>query len=205
MKRSEMRGYLSGAVSPGLRFAPSGLRFAGLIRNNARSQNHMQKREHYLSMRRRYQPDAVKLAIVAESPPESGKYFYNPDGLVSEPLFSAFAKQLELKPSSKDEGLLAFQAKGWLLVDATYEPVNGYSDNLRNATILRDYPNLRTDLSELAAPRVVLVKANVCRILEPRLLGDGFNVINRGRSISFPSHGQQSKFRDQFASVVMGE
>jgi hypothetical protein len=33
-------------------------------------------------MSRRYEPDVVRLAIVEESPPASGLYFYNPTGVV---------------------------------------------------------------------------------------------------------------------------
>jgi hypothetical protein len=37
-------------------------------------------RNAYLSMRRRYEPDVVRLVIITESPPASGLYFYNPTG-----------------------------------------------------------------------------------------------------------------------------
>ncbi len=48
------------------------------------------QRSDYLSLRRAFEPMGV---IVAESPPISGKYFYDPDGEVSEPLFNALMKQ----------------------------------------------------------------------------------------------------------------
>src|ERR1039458_10743531 len=38
------------------------------------------QRSEYLSFRRKFEPATVKLVIVAESPPASGKYFYNPKG-----------------------------------------------------------------------------------------------------------------------------
>jgi hypothetical protein len=41
-------------------------------------------RNAYLSMRRRYEPNVIRLAIVAKVAPESGLYFYNPTGVVSE-------------------------------------------------------------------------------------------------------------------------
>ncbi len=47
-----------------------------------------------LSLRRELEPTGVSLVIVAESPPISGKYLYNPDGKVSEPLFNALMKLL---------------------------------------------------------------------------------------------------------------
>jgi hypothetical protein len=42
---------------------------------------------------------------------------------------------------------------------------------------------------------IVLVKANVCALLEPVLVSHGFPVLNRGKKIPFPSNGQQGKFR----------
>jgi hypothetical protein len=163
------------------------------------------ERADYLAFRRQYQPASPRLIIVAESPPFSGKYFYNPDGAVTEPLFSAVIKQIGVKPVSKQLGLRRLQETGWLLVDATYEPVNGYTDAKKEMVIVRDYPQLRDDLTNLTpgrSARIVLIKVNVCRLLEARLSGDGFDVINRGKLIPFPSTGQQEKFRSGFADVV---
>jgi hypothetical protein len=82
-------------------------------------------RSDYIAYRSKFTPAIVKLVIVAESPPASGKYFYNPAGAISEPLFAALMKQLGISPTTKEQGLREFQYKGWVLVDTTYEPVNG--------------------------------------------------------------------------------
>ncbi len=164
-------------------------------------------RQTYLSMRRQYQPDLVKLVIVAESPPTSGKYFYNPAGSTGEPLFAAMMQQLQVFPVSKEIGLREFQGRGWILVDATYEPVNilNLPKRKREKVIERDYTLLRDDLSSLLPNKstpLVLIKENVCRLLEPRLKQDGFNVLNRGRVIYFPASGQQKQFQQQFKAAL---
>jgi hypothetical protein len=46
----------------------------------------------YLSLRSRYEPENIRLVIIAESPPASGLYFYNPTGARSEPLFAALMR-----------------------------------------------------------------------------------------------------------------
>jgi hypothetical protein len=161
-------------------------------------------REAYLSFRRQYQPDVVKLVIVAESPPASGRYFYNPAGSVGEPLFAAIMKQLEFSPTNKEDGLREFQRRGCVLVDATYEPVNALRSSGRNEVIERDYPVLRADLESLISDRstpVVLIKTNVCQLLEPKLKQSSFNVLNCGRVIYFPSTGRQKDFERQFKIV----
>ena len=49
---------------------------------------------------------------------------------------------------------------------------------------------------------LVLIKANVCRILEPLLSKDGFSVLNGGRAVYFPSNGRQMEFKKQFSDVL---
>lgn len=164
-------------------------------------------RDEYLTLRACYEPAQVELAIVAESPPASGRYFYDPTGAITEPLFSALMKRVGVSPATKDAGLLAFQSRGWILVDATYEPVNSLGARQRDKVIMRDHPMLVADLRRLASRRafpIILVKANVCRLLEPILKDAGFDVINAGRCIYFPSSGQQGRFHEQFDAVVVG-
>jgi len=163
------------------------------------------KRGEYLALRRVYQPATVRLAIVAESPPASGKYFYNPSGAVTEPLFAAMMRQLRCSPATKEQGLEMFRQGGWVLVDATYQPVNNLSDTGRNKVIADDYPTLRADLNDLMFDRkapVILIKANVCRLLESKLTEDRFEVLNRRRVVSFPSNGRQNEFHKQFGSIL---
>jgi hypothetical protein len=164
------------------------------------------KRGEYLDLRRRFEPQPVRLVIIAESPPASGLYFYNPTGARSEPLFAALMKQIGFLPSTKEEGLREFQRRGWVLVDATYEPVNkGLPNSSRDKVIERDYPLLLDDLARLTPDRsspLILIKANVCRLLNPRLVRDGFDVVNGDRAVPFPSTGQQKKFQQQFAAIL---
>ena len=163
----------------------------------------MQDRDYYFSFRQKYEPENLKLVIVAESPPASGLYFYDPLGKISEPLFAALMRQIACSPSSKEEGLAELRRKGWLLVDATYEQVD--KSKRRDETIVRDYPLLCEDLTRLSPDKavpLVLVKANVCSLLGPRLQADGFKVVNQGRDVYFPSHGNQSKFHQQFSALI---
>jgi hypothetical protein len=51
-------------------------------------------RAEYLDLRQRYEPESTRLVIIAESPPASGRYFYDPAGAPSEPLFAALMRQL---------------------------------------------------------------------------------------------------------------
>jgi hypothetical protein len=163
------------------------------------------KRDEYLDLRRPYVPERISLVIIAESPPASGRYFYNPAGATSEPLFTALMKQLRFSPVSKEEGLRKFQRRGWVLVDATYEPVNQLTGSSRDRVIERDYPLLCDDLATLISDRsipLVLIKKNVCKELEPKLVHDGFKVLNLGKGVPFPSTGRQKEFHQQFGAIL---
>jgi hypothetical protein len=165
------------------------------------------QRDQYLSMRRKFEPATVTLVIVAESPPVGGKYLYDPAGKVSEPLFDALIKQLGIQPKTKIDGLREFQSRGWVLVDATYEPVNAPDKTDKDLVIARDYQELCGDLKRLLAGHwreipLILIKSNVCRMLEPKLNEDGFKVLNKGRIVPFPSHGHQPVFDRRFREIV---
>jgi hypothetical protein len=164
-------------------------------------------RTEYMRLRAPYLPQHRKIVFVLESPPKSGLYFYNPDGRVSEPLFSAMMKDvIDIKPKSKEEGLCEFANRGLLLIDATYTPVN--HDHLtlgeRNKLILEDLPVLIEELRRFVGPTtgVVLIKANVCALFDPILTTQGFPILNRGRVIPFPSNGQQNRFRGAVREVL---
>jgi hypothetical protein len=112
-----------------------------------------------------------------------------------------------LSPVTKEGGLQALKEKGWVLVDATYEHVDRLtkeSELDRDEVIVRDYEFLVADLERLMAGRsvpVILIKANVCRVLEPLLSDRGFKVLNAGASVYFPSNGRQTDFKKQFSVV----
>lgn len=164
-------------------------------------------RDEYLRYRTPYLPQNRKIIFVLESPPKSGLYFYNPEGKVAEPLFGAMMKDvIGTMPSTKDHGLREFASRGFLLVDATYTPVNHdhLSAEQRNKRILEDLPILVDELRGYMSPDtgIVLVKANVCALLEPALVAHGFPILNRGTVIPFPSTGQQNRFRKAVREVL---
>jgi len=107
---------------------------------------------------------------------------------------------LGIKSKTKGEGLQEFSGRGYMLIDATYAPVNEIKSKLkRNEAIMQDYEGLKKDLTTLGAmdkfTPVVLIKANVHELFTNILRVDGFNVINGSTVIPFPSSGQQNNFR----------
>lgn len=162
-------------------------------------------KDYYIQLRDKYHPDALKLIFLLESPPVSGKYFYDDQGKTTEPLFSAIMKLLRYKPSNKRDGLHFFKTKGYILVDVTYKQVNKLKGKERDETILSDYDELIVDLENICTAKdtpILIVKANVCKLYNEKLKSEGYNVINKGTIIPFPSHGQQNRFNSVASKVL---
>jgi hypothetical protein len=159
----------------------------------------------YKEMREAYRPERINAIFVLESPPKSGKYFYNPDGAVGEQLFRAMMKFIKVEPPTKQDGLRAFKDQGFIVVDASYAPVNDFKGKAGDEAILREYDSLPRDLDLLNPNKdvpLILVKANVYKLLGKHLREAGFRVINNDIKIPFPGSGRQKEFIDKLAAVV---
>lgn len=159
----------------------------------------------FISLRNKYIPSELKVVFVLESPPEGHGYFYNPKGKVSEVLFKAFMKLLNFCPITKEEGLKKLMDNGWLLVNPIYKPVNKLPDKEANKLILDNYSNFKKDLISLGVNKdtsIILVKSNICKLLELPLKDDGFNVINNSLVIPFPLHYHLNNFNDKILSLL---
>lgn len=159
----------------------------------------------FISLRNKYIPSELKVVFVLESPPEGHGYFYNPKGKVSEVLFRAFMKLLNFYPITKEEGLKKLMENGWLLVNPIYKPVNKLPDKEANRLIIDNYSNFKKDLISLGVNKdtsIILVKSNICKLLESPLKDDGFNVINNNLVIPFPLHYHLNNFNDKIQSLL---
>lgn len=154
-------------------------------------------KDYYLKLRNHHFPSDLRTIFILESPPESGKYFYDETGKVTEPLFKAMMILLNFSPETKKDGLLLFQKTGHFLVDATYKPINKLRGRVRNEAIMADYESLLMEIKRLNSikkPDIILVKANICKLLAKKLNSEGFNIKNENVVIPFPSTGQQNNF-----------
>jgi len=160
----------------------------------------------YISLRNQYIPKKIKTIFVLESPPEGHGYFYDPRGRVSEVLFRAFMKAvLNFNPITKDEGLRKLASEGYLLVNPIYKPVNKMADKEADKLILGNYKNFTKDLDSLIDNKktpIILIKSNICRLLEKPLLVDGYNVVNNGTMIPFPLHYHMNTFIDRLKPLL---
>ncbi len=163
----------------------------------------------YIEERNKYIPRRIKAVFVLESPPERGVgYFYQEEGRVSELLFKTFMKTfLNFSPETKVVGLRQFAEAGYIVVDPIYEPVNKLPDKVADKKILQNYNNFKKDLENLLGKEksktpIILIKANIYRLLEKPLLEDGFNVVNKGVVIPFPMHYHAKVFEEKIGKLI---
>jgi len=74
----------------------------------------------------------------------------------------------------------AFQRRGCLLVDATYRPLDGLNEEMREKDILKSYPALLVELSKVFPDKsaaITVMRASVRKALEHMLRNDGLTVL----------------------------
>jgi hypothetical protein len=151
----------------------------------------MHESNYYHRLKSEWTPDEISLVWLFESPPVSGKYFYDVSGRVTETLFSNLMKLYGWEPKTKTEGLSLFRNAGLVLWDGTYTQVNHATRKDRVKIIAADYPELKASI-----PRkpIVIGAVTVLDAIGGKLVADGFDVLNNGVRLPFPGFGQQGKF-----------
>ncbi|MEE9447388.1 MAG: hypothetical protein V3V09_05480 [Arenicellales bacterium] len=166
----------------------------------------MHNKAYYKKLRKQWAPDTPRLIVIAESPPADGDYIYKAKGSRRESLFMELLIQLfGVVPKNKADGLRAMQQWGIVLLDATYTPLYDLKPKAKNQALVKSLPALMKELNTFKQAKqtpIILIKKNVCDLLEGPLLGEGFNVVNDGAMVPFPGSGQQGKFRSAFSKIL---
>jgi len=148
-------------------------------------------------LRKYYRPDRVRILFVGESPPASGRFFYQADsGLhraVRETFFRAF-------PSLRNtEFLGSFCSLGCYLVDLCGEPVDNMTGDARRHACIRGEACLAQEIRALRPQTIVTVvrsiRANVRRAQEQA----GWS----GRHLELPYPGRWRRHRVKFEQLLV--
>lgn len=151
----------------------------------------------YQVLRDKYFPAKTKIVFILESPPAGHGYVYDSSGHTGEVLFRSFMKLIGFKPDTKERGLQELQKLGVVLTNPIYEPVNKLPEKEADIKIIENYDTFVRELTRLTSQKlvpVILVKSNICRLLEGPLVSDGFTVLNDGVMVPFPMHFHEKAF-----------
>lgn len=105
--------------------------------------------------RRRYRPPQVRVLMVAESPPASGRFFYHADSGLYRAVRDAFASVHV--PTTGRTFLESFRDRGWYLVDLCPTPVNHCQPRTRRRAHEQGVFGLARTLRRLRPHVIVLV------------------------------------------------
>src|SRR5581483_12338865 len=98
-------------------------------------------------LRRRYRPAEIRLLFIGESPPASGRFFYQRDSGLYRAFRDAF---LAADASITEDGFLAvFQSSGCYLIDTCRDPVDHLDARSRRAACLAAEPSLARQIRNL--------------------------------------------------------
>ncbi|WP_457063368.1 hypothetical protein [Mycobacteroides abscessus] len=163
-------------------------------------------RERRAAAARQYQPDTIRLLLVAQAPPEADdRYFYFPAVAQHDWLFWAVVRALlpdaGLTRDNKAALLEQLRDRGVFLIDLKPDPIVNSRASLSE---LRPHvPALLHRIAELEPERIVLIKADVYDAAYSALAVAGLPV-SKVR-IPFPSSGRQAEFKLAFARALRGE
>jgi hypothetical protein len=151
-------------------------------------------------LRNRYRPDGVKILFVGESPPASGRFFYQADSGLYRAVREAFVAAIARLPAT--DFLDSFRSLGCYLVDLCSEPVDKMSVRDRRrawkAGEVRLARTIRTLQPKIIVTVVRSIRANVRRAQQQA----GWS----GRHVELPYPGRwrshQIQFRQQLVPLL---
>lgn len=148
------------------------------------------------SLRRRYRPARLRLLFVGESPPASGRFFYQGDSGLYRAIRDAFRT---VDASITDESFLArFQASGCYLIDLCAEPVDHLDPQTRRAACRESQATLSQTIARLHPLMIATVVRSIEGIVTLAASGAGWH----GPFIHLPYPGRWSRHRDVFVDTL---
>jgi hypothetical protein len=150
--------------------------------------------------RREFQPERVRVLLIGESAPASGRHFYLANSNLFRSVREAFARVYGANIPDGDAFLSFFQQHGYWLIDLADEPVNRLDDQLRQTTVKRGVGRVSKTIRESEPAVLVAVKKSVERPTRAALALSGHQA--EVVSLPFPAMGWQPAFVAGLATVA---
>ena len=150
------------------------------------------------SLRRSFLPSAVGLLFIGESPPASGRFFYQADSGLYRAMRDAF---VAIDRAAGENFLAAFQAAGCYLIDLCPHPVDHLDSKSRRAACRAAEPSLARTIAQLNPRRI----ATVVRSIEGNVTAAASRAGWHGPILHLPYPGRWSRHRDIFLALLAKE
>jgi hypothetical protein len=147
-------------------------------------------------LRRRFLPSELRLLLIGESPPASGRFFYQQDSGLYRATREAF--QIGDRSVSDTNFLEIFQARGCYLIDLCPDPVDQLQSKDRRAACLASESSLKRALGRLR-PELI---ATVVRSIEENVERAAAAANWHGSIEHLPYPGRWSRHRDIYVQQL---
>ena len=152
-------------------------------------------------LRRRYRPDRVRILFVGESPPASGRFFYQEDSGLYRAVRDTFIAAFPSLP--KDEFLDGFRAFGCYLVDLCGEPVDQMPRSMRTSICCAGEARLARTIRVLRPTVIVTLVRSIRTSVKRAQMMAGWS----GLHLELPYPGRwkhhRAEFQRQLAPVLL--
>jgi hypothetical protein len=143
-------------------------------------------------LRRRFRPEKVRILFVGESPPASGRFFYEADSGLYRATRQAFLKAF---PDLRERDFLeSFRNLGCYLVDLCQRPVDRMQPNARRKFRLAGESHLIKTFRTLRPQIVIVVIRSIARNVQRSEQRANWS----GRHIELPYPGRWTRNRAEF-------
>ncbi len=158
--------------------------------------NDTKERRQRERFRRSFRPADLRLLFIGESPPASGRFFYQRDSGLYRAMRDAFRV---IDPSINDENFLAtFQGVGCYLVDLCPEPVDQLDSQSRRRACRAGEELLSSKIARLRPAMI----ATLLRSIEGNVTRAASHANWRGSFIHLPYPGRWSRHRRTFVYIL---
>jgi hypothetical protein len=148
-------------------------------------------------LRKQYRPDRVRILFVGESPPASGRFFYQADSGLYRAIRDGFLAAFQDLPETDFLG--SFRNLGCYLVDLCGEPVDRLDRRDRDAACRAGVPRLSRIIRELKPEIiVVVVRSIVPHVAQAQSRGEW-----SGATFELPYPGRWHKHREAFVEALI--
>ncbi len=150
-------------------------------------------------LRKSYKPQKIKLLLIGESPPESGKFFYLESSMTT---FTqrAFENTFKLSFKNHKEFLQFFKKKGCYLDDLSSIPVNRMPPLRKEEVLSGNILSLAKRLTSYKPEIVVIVLKRIERKVNEAL--DLSRIQCERYALPFPGNGYQNKYIQKLSKIL---
>lgn len=151
------------------------------------------------SLRQQFRPKKVSLLFVGESPPASGRFFYDKSHMTT---FTsrAFERAFDVQFSSTAEFLEFFKSKGCFLDDVSHDPVDKLGNRERQNALQQCIEPFSRRLRDEHPDIIVVVLKKISDLVSEAVTNAGLQAPIH--VLPFPGNGHQNKYIKSLEVII---